>query len=156
MFVCRLRTPSCANFHVHLAYRRQTGTVVTRQTYDRAPRLARPPTAHISRVKVPLLFNRQLCVNMGEDRCGLTLLDPTEYQWCLAGLSTYGRVRLKDTLWFFTIMGLSPGSGFLSVADISMATKYPIIKHRAYITVTKGDVKLHPTNQPTFITGHFS
>ena len=52
MFVCKLRTPSCANyehFHVYLAYRRQTGTVVTRQTYDWAPRLTRPPTAHISR-----------------------------------------------------------------------------------------------------------
>ena len=52
MFVVKLRTPSRANYehvHVYLAYRRQTGTVVTRQTYDRAPRLARPPTAHISR-----------------------------------------------------------------------------------------------------------
>ena len=52
MFVVKLRTPSRANyehFHVYLAYRRQTGTVVTRQTYDRAPRLTRPPTAHISR-----------------------------------------------------------------------------------------------------------
>ena len=52
MFVVKLGTPSRANyehFHVYLAYRRQTGTVVTRQTYDRAPRLTRPPTAHISR-----------------------------------------------------------------------------------------------------------
>ena len=52
MFVVKLRTPSRANyehFHVYLAYRRQTGTVVTRQTYDRAPRLTRPPTAYISR-----------------------------------------------------------------------------------------------------------
>ena len=52
MFVVKLRTPSRANyehFHVYLAYRRQTGSVVTRQTYDRAPRLTRPPTAHISR-----------------------------------------------------------------------------------------------------------
>ena len=52
MFVIKLRTPSRANyenFHVYLAYRRQTGTVMTRQTYDRAPRLTRPPTAHISR-----------------------------------------------------------------------------------------------------------
>ena len=52
MFVVKLRTPSRANyehFHVYLAYKRQTGTVVTRQTYDRAPRLTRPPTAHISR-----------------------------------------------------------------------------------------------------------
>ena len=52
MFVVKFRTPSRANyehFHVYLAYRRQTGTVVTRQTYDRAPRLTRPPTAHISR-----------------------------------------------------------------------------------------------------------
>ena len=50
--VCKLRTPSCSHcehFHVYLAYRRQTGTVVTRQTYDPAPRLTRPPTAHISR-----------------------------------------------------------------------------------------------------------
>ena len=49
---CKLRTLSCANyehFHVYLAYRRQTGTMVTRQTYDRSPRLTRPPTAHISR-----------------------------------------------------------------------------------------------------------
>ena len=33
MFVCKWRTPSCANcehVHVYLAYRRQTGTVVTR------------------------------------------------------------------------------------------------------------------------------
>ena len=52
MFVVKLRTPSRANyehFHVYLAYRRQTGTVVTRQTYDRAPRITRSPTAHISR-----------------------------------------------------------------------------------------------------------
>ena len=52
MFVAKLRTPSRANyehFHVYLAYRRQTGTVVTRQAYDRAPRLTRPPTEHISR-----------------------------------------------------------------------------------------------------------
>ena len=52
MFVVKLRTPSRANyehFHVYLAYRRQTGNVVTHQTYDRAPRLTRPPTAHISR-----------------------------------------------------------------------------------------------------------
>ena len=52
MIVCKLRTLFCVNyehFHVYLAYRRQTGTVVTRQTYDRAPRLTRPPTAHISR-----------------------------------------------------------------------------------------------------------
>ena len=52
MFVVKLGTPSRANyeyFHVYLAYRRQTGTVMTRQTYDRAPRLTRPPTAHISR-----------------------------------------------------------------------------------------------------------
>ena len=51
-FVCKLGTPSCYNyehFHVYLAYRRQTGTVVTRQTYDRAPRLTKPPTAYISR-----------------------------------------------------------------------------------------------------------
>ena len=52
MFVRKLRTPSCANYehvHVYLAKRRQTRTVMTRQTYDRAPRLTRPPTAHISR-----------------------------------------------------------------------------------------------------------
>ena len=50
MFVCKLRTPSCANyehFHVYMAYKKQTRTVVTRQTYDRAPRLT--PTAQISR-----------------------------------------------------------------------------------------------------------
>ena len=52
MFVCKLRTPSCSNyehFHVYLANRRQTENVVTRQAFDRAPRLSRPPTAHISR-----------------------------------------------------------------------------------------------------------
>ena len=52
MFVVKLGTPSRANyehFHVYLAYRRQTGTVMTRQTYDWAPRITRPPTAHISR-----------------------------------------------------------------------------------------------------------
>ena len=36
-------------FHVYLAYRRETGNVVTRQTFDRAPRITKPPTAHISR-----------------------------------------------------------------------------------------------------------
>ena len=59
MFVCKLRTPSCANyehFRVYLAYRRQTGTVVTRQAYDRAPRLTRPPTAHISRGDYTILY----------------------------------------------------------------------------------------------------
>ena len=52
MFVCRLRTPSCSHcehVHVYLAYWRQTGNVVTRQTFDRAPRLTRPPIAQISR-----------------------------------------------------------------------------------------------------------
>ena len=52
MFVCKLRTPSWANYehvHVYLANRRPTGTVVTHQTFDRASRLTRPPTAHISR-----------------------------------------------------------------------------------------------------------
>ena len=52
MFVVKLMTQSRANyehFHVSLAYRRQTGTVVTRQTYDRVPRLTRPHTAYISR-----------------------------------------------------------------------------------------------------------
>ena len=51
MFICKLRTPSCANhehFNVYLVNKIQTGTVVTRQTYDRAPRLTKPPTAHIS------------------------------------------------------------------------------------------------------------
>ena len=59
MFVCKLRTPSGANYehvHVYLANRRQTGTVVTRQTYDRAPRLTRPPTAHISRGDVDQIY----------------------------------------------------------------------------------------------------
>ena len=49
MFVCKLRTPSCfqyEHFHVYLAYR---GNVVTRQTFDRAPRITKPPTARISR-----------------------------------------------------------------------------------------------------------
>ena len=52
MSLCKLRTPSCSHyehFHVYLAYRRQTGNVVTRQTFDGSPRLTRPPTAHISR-----------------------------------------------------------------------------------------------------------
>ena len=52
MFVCKLRTPSCFNyepFHVYLAYRRQTGNVVTRHAFDRAPCLTISPTAHISR-----------------------------------------------------------------------------------------------------------
>ena len=52
MFVCKLRTPSCANYehcYVYLAYGRQTGTVLTRQTYDRAPSLTKTPTAHISK-----------------------------------------------------------------------------------------------------------
>ena len=52
MFVCKLSTPSCSeyeHFHVYLDYRKQTGNVVTRQTFDRAPRQTRPPIAHISR-----------------------------------------------------------------------------------------------------------
>ena len=52
MSVCNLRTRSCSHyehFHVYLTNRRQTGNVVTHQTFDRAPRLTRPPTAHISR-----------------------------------------------------------------------------------------------------------
>ena len=52
MFVCKLRTPSCSHyehFNVYPAYKRQTGNVVTRQTHERAPRLTRPPSAHISR-----------------------------------------------------------------------------------------------------------
>ena len=60
MFVVKLGTPSRANyehFHVYLAYRRQTGTVVTRQTYERAPRLTRPPTVHISRGGIALAGN---------------------------------------------------------------------------------------------------
>ena len=61
MFVCKFRTPSCSHyehFHVYLAYKRQTGNVVTRQTFDRAPRLTRPPTAHMSRGG---LVRRALC-----------------------------------------------------------------------------------------------
>ena len=49
MFVVTLRTPFRANyehFHVYLAYRRQPGTVVTRQTYDRAPRLTNHHCTH--------------------------------------------------------------------------------------------------------------
>ena len=47
MFVCKLRTPyaSCANyehFHVYLAYRRHTGTVVTGQNI----RPSAPPNNH--------------------------------------------------------------------------------------------------------------
>ena len=55
MFVCKLRILFgfyYEHVHVYLAYRRQTGNVVTRQTFARAPRLSditRPPTAHISR-----------------------------------------------------------------------------------------------------------
>ena len=65
MFVVKLGTPSRANyehFHVYLAYIRQTGTVVSRQTYDRAPRLTRPPTAHISRGELANLL--LLCVGV--------------------------------------------------------------------------------------------
>ena len=72
MFVVKLRTPSRANyehFHVYLAYGRQTGTVVTHQTYDRAPRLTRPPTAHISRgghskYRFNCLFNYLLTLHL--------------------------------------------------------------------------------------------
>ena len=52
MFACKLGTPSCSSYehlHVYLVYRRQTGTVVTRQTYDRAAPPNKSPTAHISR-----------------------------------------------------------------------------------------------------------
>ena len=67
MFVCKLRTPSCANyeyFRVYLAYRRQTRTVVTRQTYDGAPRLTRPPTAHISRSEIGTIQKQYFCNNV--------------------------------------------------------------------------------------------
>ena len=37
----------------------------------------------IRNFKVPILFNRQLCVNMGGDRGGLLLLDGTVYILCL-------------------------------------------------------------------------
>ena len=50
-------------------------------------------------------------------------------------ITVYGCVHLKDP--FESVeksRGLSPGSGFLSVADMS-------------ITVTKGDVKLQQTNK---------
>ena len=66
--------------------------------------------------------------------CGVDI-----YQWCLTGLTkawwcvcitVCGCVHLKDPLESVEkSRGLSPGSGFLSVADMS-------------ITVTKGDVKL--------------
>ena len=51
MFVCKEDTIllSLRTFHVYLAYRRPTGNVVTRQTFDpRAPH-NKPHTAHISR-----------------------------------------------------------------------------------------------------------
>ena len=60
MFVVKLRTQSRANYE-HLAYRRETGTVVTRQTYDWAPRLTRPPTAHISRGAIQNGHRRPFC-----------------------------------------------------------------------------------------------
>ena len=56
MFVCKLRTPSCSHyehFHVYLACRRQTGTVVTRQTFDRAPRLTKWPLHTFQGVTMP-------------------------------------------------------------------------------------------------------
>ena len=65
--------------------------------------------------------------------CGVDI-----YQWCLTGfnkglvmcITVCGYVHLKDRLESVEkSRGLSPGSGFLSVADMS-------------ITVTKGDVKL--------------
>ena len=78
MFVVKLGTPSRANyehFHVYLAYRRQTGTVVTRQAYDRAPRLTRPPTAHISRgehahsfVNMSMMCKPYISLNLFMDR----------------------------------------------------------------------------------------
>ena len=49
MFVCKLGTPSCSNYEhflVYMAHRRQTGTVVTRQTYDRAHRLTKNHPLH--------------------------------------------------------------------------------------------------------------
>ena len=64
MFVCKLRTPSCSHyehFHVYLAYRSQTGNVVTRQTFDRASRITKSPTAHISRGAYVGVINFVLC-----------------------------------------------------------------------------------------------
>ena len=64
--------------------------------------------------------------------CGVDI-----YQWCLTGLTKarwcakllFGCTHLKDPLESVEkSRGLSPGSGFLSVADMS-------------VTVTKGDVK---------------
>ena len=57
MFVCKLRTPSCSKYehvHVYLAYRRQTGTLVTRQTNDRVHRLTKPPLHTFKVVTLPL------------------------------------------------------------------------------------------------------
>ena len=65
--------------------------------------------------------------------CGVDI-----YQWCLTGLTRLGGVQtvyscvhiqnlFKESV--AKSRGLSPGSGFLSVADMS-------------VTVTKGDVKL--------------
>ena len=65
MFV-KLRTPSRANyehFHLYLAYRRPTGTGMTRQTYDRAPRLTKPPTAHISRGEYAVYKDLQIALD---------------------------------------------------------------------------------------------
>ena len=64
---------------------------------------------------------------------------PVVPNWFNKGLvvciTVYGCVHLKDPLESIEkSRGLSPGSGFLSVADMS-------------ITVTKGDVKLQQTNK---------
>ena len=66
--------------------------------------------------------------------CGVDIYIPVVPNWFNKGLvvriTVYGCVHLKDPLESVEkSRGLSPGSGFLSVADMS-------------ITVTKGDVKL--------------
>ena len=53
----------------------------------------------------------------------------------------YGCVHIKDPMESVENMGLSTGSGILSVADMSII----------HLIVMKGDVKFNSTNQPTWI-----
>ena len=91
MFICKLRTP----YKVYLAYRRQTENVVTCQTFDRAPRLTTPPTAHISRGDIVVWPNKVihfylfiaflvLCLNnVNVQHTLLTLSTTAVFKWIM-------------------------------------------------------------------------
>ena len=142
MFVCKLRTPSCANyehFHVYLAYQRQTGTVVTRQTYDRAPCLTGPPTAHISRGDIGMYI---YSANSGRVRPGIwnphygheyvTNIPLAIWYFLLTMTKLYALLYIKRTDFCTTLIMLLPA------AD-----------QKHYIRQKMGNILL-----PSYIPGH--